>query len=184
MPTDLSRIAVIGCPGSGKTVFSDKLGQITNRAVVHLDKELWQPNWTMPSYEERQAMHQALIEPNSWIIDGMWMSHLDDRLTRATTVFFLDYKRSVCFWRMLKRRYKNAGKQRNDMASGCIDRLDSDFVRYIWNFRKKTRPTLQTKLASHPQVQVVTLKSPKQANKLLKLASQVGLQQALLQFAN
>ncbi len=178
MPIDLSRIAVIGCPGSGKTVFSHYLGEITGRPVIHLDKELWQPNWTMPSYEQRQQVHASLINNDSWIIDGMWMSHIDDRLKRATTVIFLDYKRSVCFWRMLKRRFANAGKQRNDMADGCIDRLDSDFVQYIWNFRKKHRPELLQKLQQYPHLQIIALTSPSQSKKFLQLAQKVNLYHA------
>ena len=44
---DFSRVSVIGCPGSGKTTFTNELGAILGREVVHLDKLLWGANWQM-----------------------------------------------------------------------------------------------------------------------------------------
>ncbi len=40
---DFTRVAVIGCPGSGKTTFSNNLGHMLGRKVTHLDKLLWKP---------------------------------------------------------------------------------------------------------------------------------------------
>ena len=159
---NFSRVAVIGCPGSGKTTFAKALSRILRREVVHLDKVLWNPNWQMLEYDERVKIHNQIIGGDSWIIDGMWKSHLPERIERATLVIFLDYKRHVSLTRAIGRRLKFAGKQRDDIAEGCLEKLDGYFLKYIWTFRKNVRPLVLELLATHPQTQVVTLKTPKQ----------------------
>lgn len=165
---DLTRIAVIGCPGSGKTTLSNKLGKILCRKVIHLDKVLWNPNWEMLPYDERKIIHDNLIAADNWLIDGMWRSHLVDRIERATTVIFLDYKRRVSFFRALKRRIKYAGKQRDDIAEGCLEKSDLYFTRYIWNFHKNVRPLIYSLAESHPQVKMIVLSTPKAAKQFVR----------------
>ena len=164
---DFSRVAVIGCPGSGKTTFAKSMGAIMSRQVWHLDKVLWNPNWEMLPYDKRKAIHDGLISSGEWIIDGMWRSHLADRFGRATLIIFLDYKRRVSYFRALKRRIKYRGKQRDDIADGCLEKLDKDFTEYIWNFRKNVRPTILRLIAEYPQTAVITLPNPKSADKFL-----------------
>lgn len=163
---DLARVAIIGCPGSGKTTLSNSLQQILRRPVVHLDKVLWLPNWQMPSYEERVQIHSEIVNNENWIIDGMWKSHLVDRFKRATLVIFLDYKRGLCMRRAIKRRLKYGGKQREDIADGCLEKLDGYFLKYIWTFRKNVRPLIFQLVEQHPEIKVITLTSPKQTRAL------------------
>ena len=165
---DLSRIAVIGCPGSGKTTLSNELGRILNRQVAHLDKVLWNPNWEMLPYDERKVIHDGLIAKDNWLIDGMWRSHLPDRFKRATTVIFLDNKRRVSFFRAVKRRIKYRGKQRDDIAEGCLEKLDSDFTKYIWNFRKDVRPLIYSLVDECADVATVILSSPKATKRFVR----------------
>ena len=162
----MQRVAVIGCPGSGKTTFCNTLGKALNRPVVHLDKLLWKPNWQMIPYAQRKQIHDELIAPDQWLIDGMWRSHLADRLQRATLVIFLDYKRSVCMRRATWRHLKNLRKQRPDIAQGCIEKHDKDFSNYIRTFNKKVRPVILGQL-SQTNAKVVILSNPRQAQKYL-----------------
>ncbi len=166
---DFSRIAIVGCPGSGKTTFSNHLGKVLNRAVWHLDKLLWNPNWQMLPYDQRKPIHDQLIAQDNWIIDGMWRSHIVDRYSRATLVLFLDYSRTTCLRRAILRRLKYAGKQREDIAKGCLEKLDGYFLKYIWNFKKNVRPLLlQLAQSSSQSVCTVRLTSPKAAQNFLK----------------
>lgn len=169
---DFSRVAVIGCPGSGKTTFTKSLGIILDREVVHLDKVLWGANWQMLPFEERQLIHNKLISAENWLIDGMWKSHLCERLDRATTVIFLDYKRSVSIRRAISRRIRYRGKQRDDIADGCLEKLDNYFLQYIWTFRRKARPIILNELAKRAHINVVTLRTPKQTKIFLQSLSQ------------
>lgn len=165
---DFSRVAVIGCPGSGKTTFTKSMGKILNREVIHLDKVLWDVNWQMLPYEKRQTIHDSLISADNWLIDGMWKSHLEERMDRASLVIFLDYKRNVSFFRAVKRRIKYRGKQRDDIADGCLEKLDNYFLNYIWTFRRKVRPIILQEFAKRPNLRVVTLCTPKQAELFLQ----------------
>ncbi len=169
---DFSRVAIIGCPGSGKTVFSNKLGEILNRTVVHLDKILLGQNWDAKEFEQRVEIHNELIAQESWVIDGMWLSHLTERFKRATFVIFFDYKRSVCMWRAIKRQIKYNKKQRDDVADGCLDKMDKSFLDYIWTFKKKVRPQILQLIEENPQVQVVVLKNHKQTEQFIKALQQ------------
>jgi len=165
--TNFQRVAIIGCPGSGKTTLSNQLGQLLNRPVVHLDKVLWAPNWQMIPYAQRKQIHDQLIAGDSWLIDGMWRSHLADRLQRATLVIFLDYKRSVCMRRATLRHLKNFRRQRPDIAQGCVEKHDRDFSNYIKTFNKKVRPFIIAQLAQ-TQAQVVVLTNPRKASKYIQ----------------
>ena len=164
---DFSRIAVIGCPGSGKTTFTKSLGEILGRPIVHLDKVLWGANWQMLPYDQRQVIHRDLVSADNWIIDGMWKSHLTERLNAATLVIFLDYKRSVSLLRAISRRIKYRGKQRDDIADGCLEKLDNYFLHYIWTFRSVVRPIILESLAARPQLRVETLRNPNQTKLFL-----------------
>lgn len=147
---DLKRIAVIGCPGSGKTTLARKIGKALGRKVVHLDKELWLPDWTEMPFEQREAIHEAIIMQEEWIIDGMWRSHVQNRLKRATLVVFLDFNTDLCLKRIFKRR-ENGDVQRDDIAEGCLESKDNDFdgfVRYVKSFNDEVRPVVADYLAN------------------------------------
>lgn len=165
---DFSRVSVIGCPGSGKTTFTKSLGKILARDVIHLDKVLWGANWRMLPYEQRQIIHGNLISAERWIIDGMWKSHLTERLDAATLIIFLDYKRSVSLHRAIRRRIKYSGRQRDDIADGCLEKLDNYFLHYIWTFKRKVRPFILQELSLRPNLDVITLSTPKQAEFFLQ----------------
>ncbi len=159
---------IIGCPGSGKTTFSRRLAEVLGRQAVHLDRLLWRPDWEMIPYDERLVIHNGLINADSWIIDGMWRSHVTDRMKRATAVLFLDYKRSVCLRRAVARRIRFAGKQRNDIAEGCTEKLDGDFIRYIWKFNKEIRPMIYELINRYSEnIDYAVFKNPKEAEKFL-----------------
>lgn len=163
------RIMIVGCPGSGKTTFAVELGEILEREVVHLDKLLWLPNWQMMEYEERRKIHNHVISGDRWIVDGMWRSHVAERIERATLVYFLDYPRRISMWRALVRRIRFGGKQRFDIADGCKEQLDSYFINYIKNFRRDVRPYLVSQLeCNKDHLEVITFTHPRQAKRYLK----------------
>ncbi|MCM1533647.1 MAG: AAA family ATPase [Corallococcus sp.] len=165
---NFSRVAVIGCPGSGKTTFARRLGEILSREVIHLDRVLWNSGWQMLPYDERAVIHDNLIAREEWIIDGMWKSHLPSRFEKATCVIFLDYPRRISFSRALKRRIKYSGKQRDDIADGCTEKLDGYFVKYIWTFNKKVRPLILELKENNPLITVETMRRPKETETFLK----------------
>lgn len=167
---DLTRTAVIGCPGSGKTTFAKNLGKVLHREVIHLDNRLWSENWQMNP--NREQIHSDIISADNWLIDGMWGSLLEQRFARATTVVFLDYPTWLCLYRAERRRKLYKGVQRDDMAQGCVEKeRDEEFVKCIRTFRRRVRPLIFDLHKSYPDVNFVVVSNPLQANRILKKLS-------------
>ena len=68
------------------------------------------------------------------------------------TVIFLDLPRPVYLWRIVKRTLTTLGHVRPDLAPGCPERFDPDFVAYTWRFKHAQRPGVLAILdaAQHP----------------------------------
>lgn len=133
------KIIVLGCSGSGKSTLAKKLGEILNIRVIHLDKLYWNENWVPVSLEEFDKRLDFEMSKDSWIIDGNFGRTIPKRLERCDTVIYLDYKRRVCIRGVLKRFISNYGKTRSDMGKGCIEKIDIEFLSWIWNFNKNYR---------------------------------------------
>ena len=142
------RILVIGSPGSGKTTFSLELSKILGVGVTHLDRLFWRDNWVNVSNDEFDSQLSAVLESDSWIIDGNYSRTLDMRLERCDTVFFLDYPAAVSLSGYFCRLLKYRGRSRADMGGYCPERPDFEFMRYILKFNGTHRKELYNKLKS------------------------------------
>jgi adenylate kinase family enzyme len=130
------RVLVLGCCGSGKTTFADRLGALTGLPVVHLDRLYWKPGWTEPSREEFEAILQRALSADEWIMDGNYSRTLPMRLDRCQQVVYFDFPRLICLKGILKRYIQNRGTQRHDIGDGCPEKMDWAFIKYTWNFKK------------------------------------------------
>jgi adenylate kinase family enzyme len=136
----MKKILVIGSGGSGKSTFATRLGALLQLEVIHLDKLFWRPGWVKPEPEDWLQTVDDLTDRDSWIIDGNYSRTLDLRFRKCDTVIFLDLSRWLCLWRIVTRalRYRNA--IRPDMAEGCTEKIDLEFVLWVWNFPRRERP--------------------------------------------
>ena len=164
---DFSRVCVIGSAGSGKTTFSKALGQMLDRDITHLDKILWGENWMELTHQQHVDILAPVVENPTWIIDGLWCKTLEMRYKRATLVIFLNYKPTLCAWRAFCRSVKNTGKQRDDLALGCVEKVNFPFYKYILNFRKNSLPKIVDIQQRYPNVQLVNLCSPTQTQQFI-----------------
>ena len=142
------RIMILGSAGSGKSTLAIKLGEITKIPVIHLDRLFWNPGWIQTPKDE---MEQKVIEVacgDSWIIDGNYSSTLDFRIERADSIIFIDFNRYFCIYRTFKRRIKNHGRTRYDLGEGCIEKIDWDFFKWVWNYPKWSRKNTIEKIQS------------------------------------
>ena len=136
----MKRILIIGSGGAGKSTVAAKLGQLLDIEVHHLDKFFWKPGWVETPRDEWQETVTELIDRESWILDGNYSGTLKLRLQRCDTIVFLDMPRLLCLWRIVKRNlvYRRGG--RPDMAEGCPEKLDPEFVSWVWHYSRRSRP--------------------------------------------
>ncbi len=147
------RIVVLGSPGSGKSVFSEKLAATTGLPLVRLDDLYWHQNWRRTDdLEFEQLLRQTAARPR-WILDGNYAKFLSPRLQRADTVVFLDTPPWVCLYRVAKRGLRRYLGERDSLPkrvqAGGDDHdrsaIDWRFVRKVVTFRKRVRgPLLQS----------------------------------------
>jgi adenylate kinase family enzyme len=164
----MHRILVIGSGGSGKSTYSRKLGTRLNLPVYHLDRLYWKPGW-IPSEKERfiQDLIKTCSEPK-WIIDGNYISTMELRLEYCDTVVFLDFSRYLCLFRALKRACLTRATARPDMTEGCNEKFDPEFISWIWNFPKSSRPKIIQKLNSLAgKKNIIVFQSSKAAEEFL-----------------
>lgn len=163
------RIMVIGCSASGKSTFARRLGKITGLPVTHLDNLFWKSGWIEEDRELFRKKQQDTVNMESWIIDGHYKSTMDIRLERADLVFWYRLSRYKCISgyirRMLKGMIKKGG--RPDITEGCNEKLDFEFMKYIWNFDKTQVKPTEELLKHYRGIKVIIFNSRKQADKFL-----------------
>ncbi|CAH1656297.1 Adenylate kinase family enzyme [Hyphomicrobiales bacterium] len=161
-PQSFRRILILGCAGSGKSTLARQIGERLGLPVVHLDVLFWEPGWKQPDEAAFRARVAAAIAGDVWISEGNYSRQTFDlRLPRADQVIWLEMPRLLCLWRVLVRGLK--GGRRPDLPRGCEERMNWDYVeflRYVWNFNRDSRPRIETNLkAVGPAVPVMRLQS-------------------------
>lgn len=121
----------------------------------------------MPKDEQRKVQND-LVNNEEWIIDGNYGGTMDIRLNAADTIIFLDIHRTICVYRAFKRMIQYRNKTRPDMGEGCEERIDLNFLIWIWNYPKTKRPDILRKLEQLSEdKQVIILKSPNEVQRFL-----------------
>jgi adenylate kinase family enzyme len=166
----MKKVVVIGSGGSGKSRFSRLLGEILALPVVHLDKLFWQPNWTRTPEDEWIEIVSQEIAQDEWIMDGNFGGTRELRMRAADTIIFLDLPRWLCMWRILKRAILYRGKDRPDMAKGCNERFDPEFIMWVWNYRARSRARALAEIDDLKDQNVFILKSSHEVEQFLKTA--------------
>ena len=146
----MKRVAVIGSGGAGKSVFSRELGDRTGLPVVHLDREFWRPGWDPTPDEAWEARVRELVAADRWVMDGNYSGTMLIRFERADTVIFLDVPRALCVASALWRSARYRGDSRPDMTEGNKERLDLEFLKWIWSYPRAKRPSILARLAALP----------------------------------
>jgi adenylate kinase family enzyme len=156
----MKKILVIGSGGAGKTTFATELGKILNIEVIHLDSLYWKAGWIETPKPEWKRVVEQLLARDSWVMDGNYGGTLDLRFQACDTVIFLDLPRLLCLWRVFKRMLRYRNTNRPDMPEGCQERLSLDFILWIWNYPKKTRPKIIRMLnENQPGKELIKLQS-------------------------
>ena len=164
----MRKIAIIGSGGAGKSTLARQLGEKLGIDVIHLDAHFWKPGWTATPDDEWRPLVEELASRDEWIIDGNYGNTLDIRLAAADTVIFLDFSNILCLWRVVKRRIQYHGRTRPDLNAGCPEQIDAEFLRWIWNFPRNSRPRVVAMLEAYAQhARIIHLRSPREAERFI-----------------
>ncbi|MBB3453285.1 adenylate kinase family enzyme [Rhizobium sp. BK313] len=165
------RVLVMGCSGGGKSTLSQKICSRQDLPYVSMDREFfWLPGWVKREKAEERALIAAKVAEERWLIDGTAPSSFDLRLPRTEFILWVRMPRWLCMWGALSRALRWLGRSRPDMAPGCPERIDWEFLRYIWDWERKFAPKVLAGLAQHgPDVPVLQLKSRGEMRQLLDL---------------
>lgn len=160
----MKKAIVIGCPGSGKTTFSEKLHRRTKLPLFYLDAIWHKPDRTHIPREEFDQRLAEIGKLEEWIIDGNYSRTIEARFKMCNTVFLFDLPTQVC----LQGATERLGKTRYDMP--WIDtELDSKFKEEIQTFRENVLPTIYELLEKYKDGrQIIIFKSRQQAEEYLE----------------
>lgn len=132
------KIIIIGCPGSGKSTFSQRLNTVLNIPLFHLDMLYHNQDGTHITKEELEEKLKKIFKENDeWIIDGNYQRTLEMRMRECDTIFLLDYPIEVC---LAGAEYR-VGKKRDDLP-WVEEKLDDEFRNGILNFSKEKLPQI------------------------------------------
>lgn len=165
----MRRVMIVGCCGSGKSTLAARLRRLTGLPVIHLDQLFWQEGWVEAAPELFLARLDAAIAGETWITDGNHSRTMDRRLARADTFIWLDYPLFLCLARIFWRILTTHGQVRPDMAEGCPEKFDWEFLKYVWNFPRTHTPRTEALLAKYTgDAAIIRLKGPRQTARWLK----------------
>lgn len=171
----MRKVLVIGSGGAGKSTFARRLGKLLDLEVIHLDALYWNAGWVETPKPEWAKRVAELVQRDAWIMDGNYSGTFDIRLKACDAVVFLDMPRLLCLWRVLKRSMVYHNRNRPDMGAGCAEKFDRDyldFLLWIWNYPKQTRPKIIDWMRDNAgSKKVVRLRSPAEVERYLADAS-------------
>lgn len=126
----ISKILILGGPGSGKTTLANKLEKLFELPIINLDNINYK--------KERDSIIKRRINEDEWIMEGVYKSTLKQRADVADLIIFLEYPTHYLIFRIIKRYICNFGKEKKELG-GCKERLTWNFIKYTLFFNQKKK---------------------------------------------
>ena len=167
------KIAIIGYSGSGKSTLAQQVGHFHHIPVLHLDTIQFEENWQTRSQDQvKSDLATFLHREQSWVIDGNYsFAYFEERMAQADQIIFMNFSRWNCLYRAFKRYLKYRNQVRESMASGCTERLDWEFIRWIlWDGRTRETKSRYEKVRQTYPEKFIELQNQKQLSDYVKVS--------------
>ena len=158
----MKKIIVIGCPGSGKTTFAEKLRDKLGIPLFYLDAIWHKPDKTHISREDFDARLGDILKFDQWIIDGNYSRTIERRIAACDTVILFDLPTEVCLDGVRKRR----GQPRSDMPWTETE-TDHEFMEFINKYNTETRPDVLALLEKYSKKNIIHFRSREESEEYL-----------------
>ncbi len=160
----MKKVIVIGCPGSGKTTFAEKLNKCTGLPLYYLDAIWHKPDKTHIPREEFDERIKEIFSTDEWIIDGNYNRTIETRLQQCDTVFLFDLPTETC----LQGATERIGKGRYDLP-WIESELDPEFEMFIRSFSVNSLPKIYDLIEKYKtEKQVIIFRSREDADRFLE----------------
>ncbi len=145
----MTRVAIVGNAGGGKSTLGRRLAARYDLPFYSVDQLQWRPGWAPAPEQEVGARLDQIAATGRWIVDGWgpWSS-LERRLLASDTIIFVDLPLWVHFWLAAERQIAAAlGDDRIDPINGC-DQLavTKRLFETIWRVDQDLKPRLEALL--------------------------------------
>ncbi len=129
----------------------------------------FEPNWIIRNRADFDNDLNKILENDAWIIDGNYGRTMPARIEKADTIILLKGSSLKCVYRVLKRRIQYHNKTREDMAAGCNEKMDFEFLNYVASFNKVKLPKIMKRLENlDDSKQVFIFENDKEVEGFLK----------------
>lgn len=160
----MTRIAIIGNAGGGKSTLARRLGARLGVPVYQVDLLQWLPGWVYAPAGVIAAAHDYWLAQPAWIIDG-WGSWpaLAERFERADTIILVDFPLATHYWWAIKRQVRSVVRPGGDWPPpGCAALpVTGRLLSLMWRIHTQMRPRLLELVDSYrDRRQVLTFTSP------------------------